>query len=111
MPMRGRIVRRVFEKSPKGDIWEGLVRKVLWGRTREYKLILRAHWPDSDSLKKIIEDIMRSRVITPNYIAQRYNIKVSTAKRLLEELRKAGYVKLIEDSSDASLKIYTPIKK
>ncbi|MHA1617131.1 MAG: hypothetical protein ACTSX9_07495 [Candidatus Njordarchaeales archaeon] len=111
MPMRGKIVRRVFEKSPKGDIWEGLVRKVLWGRTREYKLILRAHWPEPELLKKIFEDVLRSRVVTPNYLAQKYNIKVSTAKRLLEALREAGYLELIQDSSDATLKIYSVIRK
>jgi len=107
MPIRGKIVRRVFEKSPKGDIYQGLVRKVRWGRTYEYKLILRATWPEPDTLQRILEEVLRSKVITPNYLAQKYNIKVSTAKRLLEALREKGLIKLLEDASDASLKVYT----
>ncbi len=106
MPIRGKVVRRVFEKSPKGDVYQGLVRKVRWGRTYEYKLILRAAWPDPDTLRRILDEINRSRVVTPNYLAQKYNIKVSTAKRLLEALRQKGILKLEEDASDASLKIY-----
>ena len=107
MPIRGKVVRRVFEKSPKGDFYQGLVRKVRWGRTYEYKLILRAPWPEQDVLQKIIEEALRSKVITPNYIALKYNIKVSTAKRILEALRQKGYLKLLEDASDASLRLYS----
>lgn len=106
MPIRGKVVRRVFEKAPKGDVYQGLVRKVRWGRTYEYKLILRAKWPEPDVLQRILDEIMRSRAITPNYIAQKYNIKVSTAKKLLESLREKGIVKLSESASDASLKVY-----
>ncbi len=106
MPIRGKVVRRVFEKAPKGDVYQGLVRKVRWGRTYEYKLILRAAWPEPDVLQRMLNEIMKSKIITPNYLAQKYNVKVSTAKRILEALREKGIIKLDEDASDASLKIY-----
>ena len=106
MPIRGKVVRRVFEKAPKGDVYQGLVRKVRWGRTYEYKLILRVAWPEPDVLQRMLNEIMKSKIITPNYLAQKYNVKVSTAKRILEALREKGIIKLDEDASDASLKIY-----
>jgi len=106
MPIRGKVVRRVFEKAPKGDVYQGLVRKVRWGRTYEYKLILRAAWPEPDVLQRMLDEIMKSKIITPNYLAQKYNVKVSTAKRILEALREKGIIKLDEEASDASLKIY-----
>ena len=106
MPIRGKVVRRVFEKAPKGDVYQGLVRKVRWGRTYEYKLILRAAWPEPDVLQRMLNEIMKSKIITPNYLAQKYNVKVSTAKRILEALREKGIIKLDEEASDASLKIY-----
>ena len=106
MPIRGRVVRRVFEKAPKGDVYQGLVRKVRWGRTYEYKLIKRAHWVDPETLDKIVNDLPKVKVITPTYLANRYNIKVSTAKRILRKLEEAGVVKLIKDVSDSQFKAY-----
>jgi len=57
-------------------------------------------------LQRMLDEIMKSKIITPNYLAQKYNVKVSTAKRILEALREKGIIKLDEEASDASLKIY-----
>ena len=109
MPIRGKVVRRIFEKAPKGDYYQGLVRKVRWGKTYEYKLIVRAPYPDNETLQKMLKEIFSSKAITANYLATKYNVKVSTVKRLLEELRKNGYLELLK-SSDSSVKIYAPKK-
>ncbi|MGQ4893541.1 MAG: winged helix-turn-helix transcriptional regulator [Candidatus Njordarchaeia archaeon] len=111
MPIRGKVVRRVFEKSPKSDVWEGLVRKVRWGRAFEYKLILRAHWPEPDDLKRIVEEILRSSVITPTHIAQKYNIKVSTAKKILKRLAELGYLEPLSDVSDSAFRAYKILRR
>ena len=106
MPTRGRVVKRVFEKAPKGDVYQGLVRKVRWGRTYEYKLIKRAHFVEPDILDKIYQEITKTRIITPTYLANKYNIKVSTARKILEKLREKNIVKLISDISDNKFKVY-----
>ena len=106
MPVRGRVVRRVFEKAPKGDVYQGLVRKVRWGRTYEYKLIKRAHWVEPDVLDKIMNEIIKVRVITPTYLANKFNVKVSTARKILESLRKEKIVELDKDVSTNKFKIY-----
>lgn len=106
MPVRGRVVRRVFEKAPKGDVYQGLVRKVRWGRTYEYKLIKRAHWVEPDVLDKIMSEITKVKVITPTYLANKFNVKVSTARKILEALRKEKIVELDKDVSTNKFKIY-----
>ncbi|MGQ4891386.1 MAG: hypothetical protein ACP6IP_02755 [Candidatus Njordarchaeia archaeon] len=106
MPIRGRVVRRVFEKAPKGDVYQGLVRKVRWGRTYEYKLIKRAHWVEPDVLDKIMNEITKVKIVTPTYLANKFNVKVSTARRILEALRKEKIVELERDVSTNKFKIY-----
>lgn len=109
MPIRYKKVKHVLEKAAKGDYYTGVARKIKFGRAIDYQLIIRAHWPDPDDLKKILEEILRARIITPNHLAKKYNIKVSTAKRILEWLREKGLVEL-SPASSAQLKLYV-VKK
>jgi len=111
MPVRGRVVKRVFEKTPKGDVYKGLLRKVRWGRTYEYKLIKRAHWIDEDTLDKIIQEITKNRVLTPTYLAEKFDIKVSTARKLLRMLTEKGLLREMEEISDNQLRIYVNASK
>jgi ribosomal protein S25 len=111
MPMRGRVVKRVFEKAPKGDVYQGLVRKVRWGRTYEYKLIKRAHWVEPEVLDKILDELTKVKVVTPTYLANKFNIKVSTSRRLLEALRGEGILELERDISDNKFKVYKLVGK
>lgn len=111
MPIRGRVVKRVFEKSPKGDVYKGLLRKVRWGKTYEYKLIKRSHWIDEETLEKIAQEVSKNRVITPTYLAEKFDIKVSTARKLLRSLVEKGVLKEIKDVSDNQLRIYVNASK
>jgi len=111
MPIRGRVVKRVFEKSPKGDVYKGLLRKVRWGKTYEYKLIKRSHWIDEETLDKIAQELSKNRVITPTYLAEKFNIKVSTARKLLRKLTEKGVLKEVEGVSDNQLRIYVNASK
>ena len=105
MPIRYKKVKHVLEKAAKGEYLTGVSRKIKFGRAFDYKLIVRAYWPDPDDFFKIINDILKARIITPNQLAMKYNIKVSTAKRILEFLRDKGIVEL-SPASSAQLKLY-----
>ena len=110
MPIYGKVVRKVLKKAAQGDWLEGLVRKVRFGRAKEWKLIVRARWPDQKTLKDMINFILRSKVISPNYLAEKYKIKVSTCKRILERLEKLGFVKKLESAAPGAL-LYEPVRR
>lgn len=59
--------------------------------------------PDLDS-EELIEQLRRMRAITPTGVAAELNIKVSVAKRLLEELKQKRIVDLVSRSHN--LKVY-----
>ncbi len=56
------------------------------------------------SREELMEQLKRMRAITPTGLATQFNIKVSVAKRLLEELRKARVVDMVSRSHN--LKVY-----
>lgn len=60
--------------------------------------------PDMNS-DELIEQLRRMKAITPTGIAIQFNIKVSMAKRLLEELRDDRVIDLVSRSHN--LKVYT----
>lgn len=59
--------------------------------------------PDVSS-EDLMEQLRRMKAITPNGLANQFNIKVSTAKRLLEGLTRDGVVRLASRSHN--LKVY-----
>jgi len=105
MPIRYKRVKHVLERAAKGEYYTGVSRKIKFGRAFDYQLIVRAFWPDPDDIGKILSDITRTKVVTPNYLAQKYNIRVSTARRILEWLREKGIVEL-SPASSSQVKIY-----
>ncbi len=56
------------------------------------------------SREELMEQLKRMRAITPTGLATQFNIKVSVAKRLLEELRKARVIDMVSRSHN--LKVY-----
>lgn len=56
------------------------------------------------SREELMEQLKKMRAITPTGLATQFNIKVSVAKRLLEELRKAQVVDMVSRSHN--LKVY-----
>ena len=59
--------------------------------------------PDPKS-EKIVGELKKMRVLTPYTIASRFNIRISTAKDFLEQLRENGVIQLV--SGNHNIKIY-----
>ncbi len=49
---------------------------------------------------ELLDLLKRMRAITPQSFADRLNLRVSVAKRFLEELREKGVVELVDKSHD-----------
>lgn len=79
-----------------------------WGRTIEFssyeKRILFGD--DYNALKSTVsKELKNVKVVTPQEIAQKHDIRVSIAKQLLEDLEKEGILSLVDKSKRA--RIYT----
>jgi len=53
---------------------------------------------------KIVDELKKMRVLTPYTVASRFNIRISAAKDLLEQLEDNGTVQLV--SGNHNIKIY-----
>ncbi|MEM2147327.1 MAG: hypothetical protein QXJ94_01840 [Candidatus Bathyarchaeia archaeon] len=56
---------------------------------------------------KMVEELKKMRVLTPYAVASRFNIRISAAKDLLEQLENDGLVQLVSGSHD--IKIYKAV--
>lgn len=54
--------------------------------------------------EKLAEELKKMRVLTPYTVASRFNIRISVAKDLLEQLEDDGVVQLV--SGNHNIKIY-----
>jgi ribosomal protein S25 len=59
--------------------------------------------PDANN-EKIIAELKKMHVLTPFAISTRYNVRISAAKGLLQELQENGKIQLV--SGNHNLKIY-----
>jgi len=59
--------------------------------------------PDAKN-EKTIAELKKMHVLTPYAVATRYNIRISAAKNLLEELKENGTIQVVSGSHN--LKIY-----
>ncbi|MEM1556600.1 MAG: 30S ribosomal protein S25e [Candidatus Bathyarchaeia archaeon] len=57
--------------------------------------------------EKVIKEIQKMKVLTPYTVASRFNLRLSVAKDLLEELQRQGVITFV--SSGRHLKIYKPV--
>ena len=55
---------------------------------------------------KVISEIKKMKAVTPFAVASRFNLRLSVAKDMLDELAQRGVLEFI--SSGKSLKIYKP---
>jgi len=58
--------------------------------------------PDPKS-EKIIEEVKKLKVLTPNTVASRFNLRLSIAKDFLEELEKKGAIQLVSRSRNVRI--------
>ncbi len=59
-------------------------------------------------LDQIRKDVQRSKVVTPQSLALKYNIRVSVARRLLREFANEGLVMYVDGNS--KIRIYRGTK-
>lgn len=83
-------------------------KKRKWGKIFEYSSHSRQLLMDSENREAAEKDILSMRVVTPAVIASKYDVRVSTAKRLLDALHRRGKLRLVVDSG--RLKAYEPVK-
>jgi small subunit ribosomal protein S25e len=77
-------------------------------RERSEEKAVRILWPSESLLKTIEKEIVSSPVITPQSLAIKYGIRVSTAKKLLRDYHKKGLVVYVNGNS--KLRIYRGVK-
>jgi len=84
---------RQKEKDKSKGKEKGKIKK--WGTAAKEKEehFERALTADSELLNTIKDEIIKMRVITPNAIAQKYNIRISFAKQILENLAGNNEIK------------------
>lgn len=97
-------------KKKGGGVWTGVVRKVKFGRTKEYQLISRAHFPSEDQIENIVAKVKNSNIITATELSDEFQLKVSTTMKILKMMEKEGIIKPTE-FSDSNFKAYTPTKE
>lgn len=56
---------------------------------------------------KMLEELKKMRVLTPYAVASRFNIRISAAKDLLEQLENDGLVQMVAGNHD--IKIYKAV--
>ncbi|TFG10436.1 hypothetical protein EU534_01015 [Candidatus Heimdallarchaeota archaeon] len=60
-------------------------KKKKFGLVVEFTPTIRDLIPDEETKKKIDAELKRAKGITPAYLADKYNIRVSTAKKILRD--------------------------
>jgi len=73
-------------------------KKKKFGLVVEFIPVTRDLTPDDETKKKINEELKRAKGITPSYLADKYNVRVSTAKKILQEAEANNIVKKIISS-------------
>jgi ribosomal protein S25 len=75
--------------------------------TKREKIAAGIAPPDS-TRKQFAEEIKKVQVLTPYTISSHFNIRISVAKNLLEELERRGTIKYV--SGSRGLKIYQRVE-
>ena len=73
-------------------------KKKKFGLVFEFTPVIRDLAPDEETKKKIDGELTRAKGVTPAYLAVKYNIRVSAAKKILREAEANNIVKLISKS-------------
>ncbi len=92
------------------DLDKRVRKKRRWGKVFEYTSYQRKV-PYGDELKdlrsKIEQEVKKTRVITPQELAAKHDVRVSYIKTILNELAEKGEIK--EFIGDAKLRTYVPV--
>ena len=80
-----------------------------YGRTKQINVVERDAFIPRNIEKQIRESIVKKKTILATDMALTYDIRVSTAKLLLQQYEEEGLIKLLDPS--LRLKIYVPVSK
>ena len=96
------------KKKPISKIEKRQLKEREKAKKKEEKVqrVVREFMVDEELRRKIEKEIARMPCITPSAIAVKYNIRISTAKRLLRELNGKGIIRLVDKSPNVT--IYAP---
>ncbi len=78
-------------------------KKKNFGIILEYTPVSRNIFADEEVLKQINGEFKRAKGITPQYLADRYSICVSTAKKLLKEAEEQKIITLVAKNNRTSV--------
>ena len=85
-------------------------KKKKFGLVVEFIPTVRDLTPDEETKKKIDAEIRRAKGITPAYLADKFNIRVSTAKKILREAEENKIVKQVVSSRRTTVYSSTSVK-
>jgi len=78
-----------------------------YGRVKQINIIKRDAFIPSSLEEQIKEEIKGLKTITPTAISSKWDIRVSTARKLLEKYREEGLIEL--KMKTPKIKIYSPL--
>ena len=78
-------------------------KKKKFGLVFEFTPVIRDLTPDEETRKKIDGELSRAKGVTPAYLADKFNIRVSVAKKILREAETNNIIKLISKSRRTSV--------
>jgi ribosomal protein S25 len=105
---------KICKKNPEPSKMSVSEKKVVrkkkkFGLVVEFVPIIRDLFPDDETKKKIDEELARAKGITPEYLANKYNVRVSAAKKILKEAEAKNIIELV--TSSRRTKVYSATKK
>lgn len=77
--------------------------KKKWSKNKVKERVENQNYIDIKLYERIIKEISKDKLITPNMLTTRFRISCSLAKKLLVELSKKKFIKMIKFSSKESL--------
>ena len=80
-----------------------------YGRTKQINIVERDAFIPSAIEDEIKENLLKKKSILASDVALKYDVRISTAKLLLQKYEQEGLIKLLDPS--LKLKIYVPISK
>ena len=78
-------------------------KKKKFGLVFEFTPVIRDLTPDEETMKKIDAELSRAKGVTPGYLAYKFNVRVSTAKKILREAETNNIIKRISKSRRTSV--------
>lgn len=83
--------------------------KKKWSTGKQKDVIRRKVYVDEETLPKIEKEVIKMSVVTKGSLAEKFNLNVGVAQRLLDHFESLGLIKAI--SKSAKLKIYGRLDK